>query len=395
MSAMLQSMLLAAGIAVAQPPPAEPGTIVVTAQRLPDYRAALAACLARHCPPNEDIDATLALGEALFLQGEYGEARNAIRASISRNRREARNYPEPVSDLYRAGTRVAEHLGRDGEAEFYVYRILDALRAGLPVEDHRHFTARLEIVRSLAGLGRVDTARRELRRLVDVARAGGREDVANLAELRTLWLDYLESPYGLARGRLIEMSRWTEPERRLLSYGAKVMLIRIYSREGDDRRADAIIAEMARDGDAPRQLLYSPAFGLGQQNHPGADLQRQDAVYNRGLMTDNLTERLTDTFEDKWIDVGFWVQADGRVDDLQLLRRGRGAGGWEGPLLDSIGGRRYSPSDRPTYRLERYSYTSTLHNTATGSHIPDRSPRARIEYLDLTASPQRPAQRSN
>ena len=80
---MLQTVLLAAGIALVQPPPAEPGTITVTGQRLPDYRAALAACLARRCPPDQDVDATLALAEALFLQGEYGEARTAIRASIS------------------------------------------------------------------------------------------------------------------------------------------------------------------------------------------------------------------------------------------------------------------------------------------------------------------------
>lgn len=392
---MLQTVLLAAGIALVQPPRAEPGTIVVTGQRLPDYRAALAACLARHCPPNEDIDATLTLAEALFQQGAYGEARTAIRASISRNRDQARSYPEPVSDLYRAGTRVAEHLGRDGEAGFYAYRILSALQAGLPVEDHRHFTARLEIVRSLAGLGQIETARRELSRLAEVARAGGREDVANLAELRTLWLDYLEAPYGSARRRLIDMSRATEPERRLLADGARALLIRIYTREGDNRRADAIIAEMRRDGDAPRLLLHSPPYRLVQQNDVHGDQQRQDAVMTGGVMTDNLTERLTDTFEDKWIDVGFWVQPDGHVDDLQLLRRGRGAGGWEGPLLDSIRGRRYSPGDRPTYRLERYTYTATLHYTATGSHIPDRSPRARIEYLDLTAGPQRPAGSAN
>lgn len=395
MSAILQTVLLVAGTAAVQPPPAESNRVIVTGQRLPDYRAALAACLARNCPPNEDIDATLALAEALFLQGEYGEARHAIRASLSRNRNQARTYPVPVSDLYRSVTRVAEHLGRDREVETYAYQILGALQAGLPVEDHRHFTARLEIVQSLSALGRPDAARRELRQLATVARAGGRADVADLAELRSLWLDYLETPYGSARRRLIDMSRWTDPERRLLAYGARVMLIKIYSREGDERRADAIMAEMARDGDAPRQLLYSPPYRLVQQNNIEGDRQREDAVLNRGLMTDNLTERLTDTFEDKWIDVGFWVQPDGRVDELQVLRQGRARGAWEGPLLDSIRERRYSPGDRPTYRLERYTYTATLHDTGTGTHIPDRSPRARIEYLDLTARAQRPVQSSN
>lgn len=366
-------------------PDTGPGQTIVVVGNRDAYRRRLAECLERRCPPNEDIDATLALAEALFVEGDYAGARRAIRSSLSRNRDEARNYPEPVSDLYRAGTRVAEHLGRDREVEIYVYEILGSLRAGLPVEDHRHFTARLEIARSLAALGRPEIARRELRRLVEVARAGGREDVANLAELRALWLDYLETPHGPARRRLLEMSRWTDPGRALLSYGAKVILIRIDSHEGDDKRADAIIAQMGR-GAATRQLLYSPPYQLVQQGNVEANRQREDAVYNRGLMTANLAERLTDTYDDKWIDVGFWVQPDGQVDDLQLLRRGRGGGGWEGPLLASIRGRRYSPGDQPVYRLERYTYTATLHNTATGSHIPDRSPRARIEYLDLTES---------
>lgn len=395
MSTILQTALLAAGISIAQPPPpAESGPIVVTGQRLPDYRAALAACLARHCPPNEDIDATLALAEALLLQGEYGDARNAVRASISRNRREARNYPEPVADLYRAGTRLAEHLGRDEEVELYVYQILSSLRAGLPVEDHRHFTARLEIVRSLAALGKAETAQRELRRLANVARAGGREDVAGLAELRLLWLDYLQTPYGSARRRLIEMSQWTDPERRLLSHGARIMLIQIYGREGDTRRADAIMAEMARSGDAPRQLLYAPSYRLLQQNDLDGDEQRTTAVTTGGQLTANVAQRLTENFEEKWIDVGFWVQPDGRVDDLQLLRQGVGSG-WAMPLLESIRARRYSPGDWPTYRLERYTYISTLDYTATGTHIPDRSPRARVEYLDLTARAQGPAPQSN
>jgi hypothetical protein len=395
MSTILQTVLLAAGMSVVQPPPpTESGTIVVTGRRVPDYRAALAACLARSCPPNEDIDATLALAEALLLEGEYGDARNAVRASMSRNRREARNYPEPVSDLYRAGTRLAEHLGRDEEVETYVYQILSSLRAGLPVEDHRHFTARLEIVRSLAALGKPEMAQRELRRLVNVARAGGREDVAGLAELRLLWLDYLQAPHGPARRRLIEMSRWTDSQRRLLSHGAKIMLIQIYGREGDTRRADAIMAEMARNGDAPRQLLYSPSYRLLQQNDPEGDGHRATAVYNRGLTTPNGAQRMTENFVEKWIDVGFWVQPDGRIDDLRVLRRSRGSG-WEAPLLESIRGRRYSPGDRPTYRLERYTYISTLDFTATGTHIPDRSPRARVEYLDLTARAETPAQQSD
>src|SRR5687768_1271471 len=76
--------------------PTEP--IVVTGLRIQDYRDRLAACLARNCPPDEDADATLALAEAYFLNGDYVEGRQAVQASLGRNRDEARGYPEPVSD---------------------------------------------------------------------------------------------------------------------------------------------------------------------------------------------------------------------------------------------------------------------------------------------------------
>src|SRR5688500_2058437 len=85
--------------------PTEP--IVVTGIRIQDYRERLAACLARRCPTNEDVDASLALAEALFLTGDYGEARQTVRASIGRNHRRAAGFPEPVSDLYRAHTRLS------------------------------------------------------------------------------------------------------------------------------------------------------------------------------------------------------------------------------------------------------------------------------------------------
>ena len=151
------------------PPAAGSGQHVVVVGDRDAYRRRLAECLARRCPPNEDIDATTALAEVLFDEGEYREARTVLRASIGRNRDEAARYPEPVSDLYRATARVTRQLGFDQEAQRSTWQILSALRAGLPVEDHRHFTARLEIVESLTAFGEYQQAQRELREL---ARAG-------------------------------------------------------------------------------------------------------------------------------------------------------------------------------------------------------------------------------
>src|SRR5688500_15279827 len=236
--------------------------IVVTGIRIQDYRDRLAACLARNCPPNEDIDASLALAEALLLNGDYGDSRAAVQASLRRNRDEAGQYPEPVSDLYRAHSRLSRHMGFDRVALRSTHGILDALQEGLPQEDYRHFTARFELAEVKMAMGRYRAARQELERLAALARRAGREDVAVMAELRTLWFDYLNLPQSETRSRLIEMSRWTDPGRRLHSVGAKVLLARIYRSENNEAAADALLAEIGRGTSAQRRLLHAPSYTL-------------------------------------------------------------------------------------------------------------------------------------
>jgi hypothetical protein len=352
--------------------------ILVTGIRVQDYRDRLAACLARNCPPDEDIDATLALAEALLLEGDYGDARTTVRASLGRNRDEARTYPEPVSDLYRAYSRLSRHLGDDRAALQSTHGILDALQEGLPQEDHRHFTARLELAEMQMMSGRYSAAKRELERLIRRARGAGREDVAVMAELRGLMYDHIAVPHGPARARLIEMSRWTDPGRRLQSVGARVLLARIYRSEGDGERADALLAEIGRGSSTQRRLLHSPPYQLLRQEVGG--VLDQDA--GTATLFGNVRNRVSENYEGKWIDVGFWVARDGRVSELEVLRTG-GDTLWAQPLLESIRGRIYSTAEEPTYRLERYTYTAAWQQ-ATGTRIRERSPAARVEYLDLT-----------
>jgi hypothetical protein len=100
----------------------------------------------------------------------------------------------------------------------------------------------------------------------------------------------------------------------------------------------------------------------------------------------NPARRFGGNFEKTWIDVGFWVQPNGRVSHVEILRR-KGDPDWAAPLLRAIGGRLYAPAREPAYRLERYSYTAG-YEAQTGTRIRQRSPRARVEYLDLTAAPE-------
>ena len=391
-SAFFLSLLIAAPAAAQQPPRADSqdAPIIVTGVRIQDYRDALARCLARNCPTNEDADATLALAEALFLNGGYHEARGELQASLRRNRGQARAFPEPVSDLYRGHARLSRHLGQDTDARRSTYGILSALREGIPAEDHRHFTARLEISELQMLQGNLNGARRDLQQLARVARRAGREDVATIAELRILWFELIADPQNSARARLIDMSRLTRPQDRMRATGAKLLLARLYRSEGETERADAMLAEVGRAarGVARRRLLHAPAFQMQVQDPSAVRDSVDSGSGEENFHVGNVLSRMSDNFEDKWIDVGFWVMPDGRVSGLEIMRQSHNPD-WAEPLLASIRGRGYSTGPEATYRLERYTYTAP-YERVTGSNIPRRTRAARVEYLDLTAGEQAP-----
>jgi hypothetical protein len=369
--ALCATLAVLSSPSLAQRPAPREQNIVVTGVRIQDFRDRLAACLARRCPPNEDADATLALAEALFLNGEYADGLSAVRASLGRNRDQARSYPEPVSDLYRASTRLSRHIGYDREARTSAHGILNALQAGIPREDHRHFTARFEIAEIKMMSGDIAGARRELNRLIRIARAAGREDVALIAELRNLSYELIAYPGSDARSRLIQWTRLTQADQHMRATGARILLSRIYRQEGNSARADALLAEVgaANLTSARRRLLYAPHYQLYQYET---------------TRIGNVLNRLTESYDDKWIDVGFWILPNGRVSGLEIVRQGANSD-WAPPLLGSIRDRLYSEGAGPIYRLERYTMTAGF-ETGSGSRIQRRGPGARAEYLDLTAN---------
>lgn len=384
-------ILFAATPATAQAPQGDTSRpIVVTGVRVQDFRNRLAACLARHCPTNEDADATLALAEALFINGDYAEGRTVVRASLDRNRGQARAFPEPVSDLWRANARLDRHIGLDREARTSTFEILRALQAGLPSEDYRHFTARFEIAENQMYSANFLGARRALADLARSARAADREDVAVLAELRDASYELVAFPHSDARARLLRWSQSSDPAERMRMIGASLILARLLRAEGQTARSDALLAQVgavARAG-AHRRLLFQPTYQLFQSDpNAGTEGMSQEEL----MMFGNTLNRVTENYEDKWIDVGFWINPDGHVSDLEVVRRGA-ADDWAQPLLQSIGGRIYNAGVEPTYRLERYTMTANFELT-TGSRIQHRGPGARAEYLDLTANtpPEAPA----
>lgn len=365
------ALLLAAQPA---PPPEDRKIIVVTGRRLADTEAALRACLARKCPPIEDIEASAAHAENLFVAGQYDEASRTLRSSIGRNGRHAAQLPVKVASLYRAHSRLSAHLGRAEQYRSSSYGITRSLKAGLPEDDPQVVAGRFEIAAMQWNIGQYRLARDTYGEVVGQARRIGRLDLARLAQLRIAWMDFLLGDKQGARQQLKRIADDRSPETRVARISAIILLSRIDRAAGKPTNTDALIAELRQAKLDKPVLLHAPPIKL---NH--SPIQEEGEAGNVHRLAP------TESFEKKWVDVGFWVEADGQVRDVEILRSS-GSAYWTDPLLASIKGRIYAPLNDPagSYRVERHTYTSFL-EARSGSRIKQRSANARIETLDLSA----------
>lgn len=382
---LLTALLSASAPLAAQPQPEDKqDAIIVTGRSLGDTARRLAECLARKCPPNEDIDASLAHAENLFVAGEYKQARSTSKTSLGRNRKHAARFPVDVSDLERANGRISAHLGEGYDYQYSTWGIRRALKQGLPDTDPRLIGASLEIASMLFSTGRTQLAQQTYSAAELDALKIGRRDLAATARLRSAWVDHLDGNPADAKRKLNAIAQSADPMERVPRIAAMVLLARLDRAAGLTTGADKLVAELAGAKLKQPFLIYMPPIELAQK-----DVFKAVRDSPRDGLSD-LAALPTDTFEDKWIDVGFWVQPDGRVTDLEILRK-RGETGWSKPLMKALGGRIYSATDangvEGTYRIERYSYTS-FWDRRTGTRIRQRGADSRVEFLDLTANPE-------
>ncbi|MGZ8287028.1 MAG: hypothetical protein ACXW27_13795 [Allosphingosinicella sp.] len=384
MKAALRLILLGAIALPAQAQNRDPGddgqTIIVTGQRIEDTRRALEACLARKCPPLEDMAATLAHAENLFIGGDYRKARSIVEKSMGRNDRFARQHPREVATLHRADARISIHLG-DGETyRSSTYGAVRALKKGLDDDDPTVLTARFEVAGMLTRLGRADEAGLAYGGIAKDAAEAGMRDLAASAKLRQAWLVYRKLKTSGALVPIEKIAESRDPALQGSRLSALVLLARVDRERGKPEGSERLLKALADAGVKKPTLLWAPPVDApflydGKQGPGGLSHN------SRGLSV------ATDRFEKTWADVGFWVKADGSVSEAEILR-GRGPQGWLKPVLVSIGRRIYSPSPDSGggYRVERYTWTSLV-KAPGGSRIPQHAPQGRIEYVDLTPDP--------
>jgi hypothetical protein len=356
-------------------------TIVVTARSLADTERALQDCLKRKCPPDEDAKATLAHAENQFVSGRYKDSRATMLKSLDRNGKAAKTYPVPVADLYRANARISAHLGEADDYRLSTLRSRDALKAGLPEGDARILVSSLEVGDMRARLGYAEEAERLYADVAKTAREKGLNGLADMAVLRGALLKLASnSPVEQKAGRalLTEFAERPGDQARSLRLASKILLARkAGSKEEAAAATKAVMAEYAASGGTktPTLLFAEP-------------IKQAPTGPEKGEGRTALRQLNTQSVEDNWVDIGFWVAPDGATTDIEILRQSQKDIGWTKPVITSIKSRIYSPvkaepGDPGFYKVERYSLTAYWEEQL-GTRIRQRGPRAKIERIDLS-----------
>lgn len=355
--------------------------VVVRGRPLAGTEKALSDCLARNCPPDQDIDATLAHAENLFVAGDYKEARIAMLASIRRNKRAAKRYPVHVADLYRANARVSAHLGEPRAPVQNHAASLYALRDGLPPGDSRVAVQRMELANSILHSGRLQPALNAFRDIADDAAKAGDKRVEGYARFRraviyTALVEAGSVEYREAARKAIDwLLQRSDPAYAPMREGALVLSGREAIRKRGEPAVDELAARFGAGVTRP-MVLHAPVVHEVDRN--GVSGTTTLGMGNEGA-------------DEQWADIAYWITPAGRVADVEVVRGSPNLHRvWMKPYLQALAGRRYAPlamamaKDEPgLFRVERYTRVAEF-GTSTASRMRSRSGRTRVITLDLT-----------
>ena len=160
----------------------------------------------------------------------------------------------------------------------------------------------------------------------------------------------------------------------------QVVRLRLAAGQKDTAQIDQLVRAIGRDGSPRPELVWAPPY------RPTALAAAQDEARKFDLRNP-VRARSSDVDPIQWVDIRFWMQPDGKTDQLEILRGSRSTG-WAGYLLKQVSERRYTGfstggADRGVYRVERFTKHGT-YQVPTGSLIRRRGGAARLEVLNLT-----------
>ncbi len=346
--------------------PASPEDVVVVGRRAEQD---LTACLARDCPPAEDVEASLNASVEQFGDGRYVDAQRTLQSAIRRNKDHAAELPGPVSSLYATLATVAEHEGLSKLWRHSARNNVLVLRRHLGRSNLATLGQELSFADNMVGLGlpvAADKAYLDIqRRAVESSYA----DVAAGAAFRRAWLALLQGRSGNAVRFADEAVRLAGADNQMISELRDILKARIAIRDGDADAVDILAARLRRSPTKSPQLLFAPKF--------------EDIVLaSYGMLT-----RFQPDGSVRFIDVGYWIRPDGRPGDVEILRN-EGIGRLGSEFVEQVGKRRYAPlavkpGNPGIYRIDRFTVRAA-YGIATGSRIPQRTGKPTVHVVDLT-----------
>jgi hypothetical protein len=361
--------------------------IVVTARSLKDTADALKKCLEQKCPPDQDIKATLAHAENQFVDGDYKGSRATLIASLGRNRKHKKGHPEALSNLLRANGNIAAQLGEGDSYRLSVLDMRDTLKGAFKADDVRVISAEIEVADSRQRLGYFEEARQKYRDIANKAMGYGKPQIAAIAQLRELSSFVQEAQktkteFEISRAYKAIDGFVAAPPKGAESFAivGEILRTRLDRTAGKSDSTNELIKRyvaLGLGGDRPVLIAANPI------KSDEADLER---AQKGGSALNRLAMGST---ENTWVDIGFWINGEGRVEDLEILRS-KGDKGWTKPVIDSINSRIYTPAKSKNgeapgfYAVERYSLTADWVNDTTGTRIRQRSVIPKIERIDLS-----------
>ncbi|MFV1918519.1 hypothetical protein VPH46_03720 [Sphingomonas sp. MJ1 (PH-R8)] len=349
--------------------------VTVTAPSLKATGDALEHCLARACPPQEDIAASLAHAENLVIAGELQDARSVLLKARGRNSRHAAALPVPVSTLHAFNADVASLLGLPDPARIGTIDSVSALKKGLPADDPRIAAQRLRVADVFLREGRVATAVRMYDAVAERAEEAGWAEIQGMAMFRSLMvyatLAQHNSGYkGQARRRYAALRGTTQPVLQPTRDATYLLEARLRLLNDKNSNVDAVLKKMRGIRTVEPMLVVEPTIDM------------------RKLLPDTVTPSIA---QSQWIDVGYRITPEGKVADVEMRQGPKARDPWVDAVRRAIENRRYLPLAVPNdaaglWRRERIMIVVDAAQ-ATGSHIPDAAGPPKLRRIDLTRGP--------
>lgn len=362
------SILLLAMAQTATPQPAADEIVVIGRQAEKD----LAACIARACPPKEEVEASLQASVEQFADGRYDAARVTLQRAIGRNKKHAAELPGPVSSLYATLSTVAEH---DGDTRLWrsaARENVEILRKHVGETNSGTLAEEISFADSLVGTGAPQLASATYGVIERKAAQSGQSQLAAGAAFRRAWLALIQGESRKAERLADDAVARAGTDNRLMRELRDILQARIAIRRGDENAIDALAERLRRaEGEKPRLLFAPPIDDVSPARLARGEVET-DPWHG---------ERF------RFADVGYWIRPNGRTANVEVLRNS-GLGQWSPGILQHVGARRYTPFDSEpgepgVYRIDRFTVRAPV-GMATGSRLPTRIGPPSVHVVDLT-----------